>query len=211
MKTIIVLSGGGSGSSMLAGALDKMGVEMVPISKWGYKIVGGDEKHPLGYYERPEFWSKNDAILKHSGGTWYDPPLRKQINWPHPEELATIIRQHEKTLWGIKDNRMIFTIHLWEPHLKNPHYIVFKRNIQPYITSILRQQKFNKIKNVQSWIEDQFSRADQFTMNKKALEMVYDNIIENPENELNRLANFIDIPLTNEAMNMILPQYRHFK
>ena len=87
---IIVLSIGRSGSSDVAGMLNKLGVDM------GAKFLDGDRNNPLGTFEDIAFVNLNRAILTGKAEV---------------SELTHMIR--DEPLWGIKDPQFFLILFLF--------------------------------------------------------------------------------------------------
>ena len=72
-KTIVILGMHRSGTSMLAGILEKLGISM------GKSTIEKSINNPFGYFEDYEFLDLNQRILKDASGSWKNPPLRDHI------------------------------------------------------------------------------------------------------------------------------------
>jgi len=70
-KVIAILEMHKSGTSMVAGALEKLGVNI------GNKLLGSYWSNPLGHFENVKFVNLNERILKEAKGSWNNPPKRK--------------------------------------------------------------------------------------------------------------------------------------
>jgi len=63
-KEIIILGMHRSGTSMLSGMLDRLGIDM------GDDVVGRQESNPLGHFEDGDLLSLNELILAKAGGSF---------------------------------------------------------------------------------------------------------------------------------------------
>ncbi len=72
-KTIIVLGMHKSGTSLVAGALKKAGVNM------GDNLLGRHWSNPLGHFEDMDFFRLNRKILREVGGGWDNPPSLDKV------------------------------------------------------------------------------------------------------------------------------------
>ena len=70
-KTIVILGMHKSGTSMVAGVLEKLGVNM------GKELLGPHWSNPLGHFENVKFVNLDERILKEAKGSWNNPPKRK--------------------------------------------------------------------------------------------------------------------------------------
>lgn len=220
IKTIIVLCGHHSGSSMIAGALHRMGVEME--GEESHKEIGGI--HPRGMWERKEFEVMNDRILSLAGGSWHHPPPHEKIlalmgNTALNLEIKRLVEKTQKPLWGWKDPRNALTIPVWHPHLVNPYYVVTTRGFKSTMASYMAERhrwKFGKNFKTQTQvlnhILDYQHRVLDFARDKENVFMTwYEKILGNPQAELDKLTNFIGgIQVNDAALEMIDPTLRHF-
>ncbi|KSW10770.1 hypothetical protein CF15_08305 [Pyrodictium occultum] len=138
MKTIIVLGMGRSGTSMVAGILHILGVNM------GERLLGAHWSNPLGHFEDLDFVELNEEILRAAGGSWDNPPAREAILAVAPRFYDRIRplaeeerRRHE--VWGWKDPRTSLTVELYLPHLENPYFIVCHRDWEAIARSLKRR------------------------------------------------------------------------
>mgnify|MGYP006290474083 CR=1 FL=1 len=67
-KEVIILGLGRTGTSMVAGILEKLGIDM------GTNYKKKNDSNPLGYFENVEFLEINKQILKKAGGSHDNPP-----------------------------------------------------------------------------------------------------------------------------------------
>jgi hypothetical protein len=70
-KTIIILGMHRSGTSMVAGLLAKMGINM------GDDLLGRSPSNPFGHFEDWDFVNLNDSILSKAKGSWDKLPAKK--------------------------------------------------------------------------------------------------------------------------------------
>jgi len=117
-KTFIVLGMHRSATSLVAGGLKRMNINM------GEKMLKGDVSNPFGHFEDKQFLSLNRKILQQAGGSWHDPPPEADIieaGKKFSTEIEGLTRK--RGLWGWKDPETTLTIRCYLPYLENPHYI----------------------------------------------------------------------------------------
>lgn len=138
-KVVIVLGMHRSGTSMVTGLLNQLGVYM------GDDLLPADENNPLGYYEDAEFLGINKGILEHAGGSWQNPPPPEKlttVSGKHRLKMEqAITRRKELPLWGFKDPRTCLTAHLWDGAIKrlatrNIYYLNVIRNGSDVVSSL---------------------------------------------------------------------------
>jgi hypothetical protein len=127
---VVVLGMHRSGTSFLVRALNLAGL-------W---LGGEDELHtiagrakignPKGNYENREGIAINDAILKRSGGSWYNPPKQLVTNTDDAARIIALCNVLAKERpdgyprWGWKDPRTVLTLDIWLHALKSNIFIV---------------------------------------------------------------------------------------
>jgi len=208
-KTIVVLGMHRSGTSMIGGVLSRLGVDM------GKELVGESWSNPLGHFEDRDFLELNNRILEAASGSWNVPPTEDAIRdqgGSFTEEIKDLIGRKSSGLWGWKDPRTSLTIQSYLPHLKNPYFIVCHRDSHA-IAESLRRRDGMKIEEGMRLAEIYEERIDDFfAANPKLrrLDIVYEEMIADPEKQLRRIVDFLEIQASQEqyrkAMEFILPK-----
>jgi len=110
-RCVVILSLPRSGSSAVAGALLRMGVDLGE----GF-LQPADRANPRGYYEDMR-WS---AINKTMAGTRYGVREPAGLSQRHRQNYAHLVRIcSRKPVWGIKSPRLCFVLHLILPMLES--------------------------------------------------------------------------------------------
>lgn len=202
-KTIIILGMHRSGTSMVAGVLNILGVNM------GKNLIGPDWSNPLGHFENIEFVRLNDEILKEAGGSWDNPPKREEILTQKGKfslQIKNLIEKEKSEIWGWKDPRTSLTIELYLPYLENPYFIVCYRDSEKIAHSLEKRNKM-KIEKGMKLSEVYNSRIKNFfqsNLNFKKLELSYEKVIEYPERHLKRIISFLEISPSKEQYQKAL-------
>ena len=132
-----------SGSSLVAGVLHRLGVNM------GGRLKQAQQVNPLGLYE-------DEAFSNILGKIWFryniSPGYRRRIDQErllaigarYQAQLAAVIRQRQKPggAWGVKEPRLSLLWPLLTPYLQNPRWIVAGRDIERMTRS--RHAKLNR-------------------------------------------------------------------
>ena len=142
MKTVIVLGMHRSGTSMVSGVLQLLGVDM------GKELVGKLPSNPLGHFEDRAFLELNNDILSSAGGDPFTniPSYEKIVfqKSKYEDRIRGLINQRSKcALWGWKDPRTCLTIELFVPYLINPFFIVCYRKSEEVADSLYRRGKMD--------------------------------------------------------------------
>lgn len=222
-RCILVLCLPRSGSSALAGALHRMGVDMGE----GHLQVA-DALNPKGYYEDLRW----HAINKPLSGYGYE--IREPVRMTPLIErrIYDVLEQVEgKPLWGIKSPRFAFTASHIVPHIERAGHevrpIVTYRPIEQVIDSMHRhsQKAYNGTRRrtrravettITRW-KKALSKSIDEILPRAAIEVHYSDLTEAPEWTLRDVCSFvyskIDSPLPDiaPAIEWINPEMRHFK
>lgn len=209
VKTVVVLGMHRSGTSLIAGILQKLGVDM------GKKQLGPHFSNPLGHFENIDFIKMDDKILAHAGGEWDNPPSIKKIEKLNSEKLKQKIRKtiskNQNTLWGWKVPTTSLTILHYMPYLKNPYFILCERDEQKIIDSFVNRDGLSE-KRVKKMTEVYNKALQHFLLNNKypILHLKYEELIRNPGKEIGKISGFLGIPENkkkiDDAKRLILPK-----
>ncbi|NHJ05556.1 MAG: hypothetical protein EAX90_12080 [Candidatus Heimdallarchaeota archaeon] len=240
MKTIVILTIARSGSSLLAGILHRLGVDM------GSKDDLSLSKHlnKYGSHENQEFISFSVNLLFDAGILLdfkkrlsdYEDEM-KEVSENYREQFQTLINKHSSELWGFKDASMIYYLPYLGDELENPMYIHLIRNYDSTANSLLDMisnkhwkheyrekiqfftpwKRFRlymriirllyitrKIRNQESFIkivEDAHQKIKQYLEGKKHLTIYLETLIENPDQYIDKIINFLDIKPTKEQVS----------
>jgi len=133
MTCFCVMGMHGGGTSLVAGMLDALGVNM-------HYNPEAKVKHYLNY-EDTKFVTLNAQILAAAGGKWDYPPSRtdvQSVRYDFKVQIKDlIIERSDSKLWGFKDPRTALTVELYHPWLPDPQYIYIKREIKGVVQSIV--------------------------------------------------------------------------
>lgn len=143
-KTFIVLGMHRSATSLVAGGLKKMDINM------GKKLLGADKSNPFGHFEDRVFMKLNTKILEQAGGSWDNPPSETNII-EAGKELSGEIREltNKQGLWGWKDPRTTLTIKCYLPYLENPHFICCFRKPLEVAKSLQKREGWSIDKGIE--------------------------------------------------------------
>lgn len=249
IKTVVVLSMPRSGSSLLSGVLYRLGVWMG--KKENMKI--GKHLNKYGCYENQDFIGFNEYMLYKSKKLLNqkrrlnnsDGLLEKAVK-ENEDWIIRIIKKNQQEVWGFKNPNIIYTLPYFHQHLKNPFYILLKRDPESIADSLKRSAKsenwlpeikheflyfspmerfililrFIKVfftsgiifKNEnfnEKIIRDGYQRIDHFLEDKECLDLKLIDLLENSENTIQKIINYLDISPSDEqikdALNFINP------
>ncbi len=208
-KTVIVLGMHRSGTSMVSGILDILGVKM------GDEMIGSDWTNPLGHFEDVKIVELNKEILKQAGGRWDYPSSHREIislKEKFEDKICKLINERNNTssLWGVKDPRMCLTIDLYLPFLKNPYFVVCHRNLESIAYSLNERNGMDLERSlkISRIYYSEIKRFFQENKNLKKIDLFYEDIIKNPKQGIEKIVEFLDIKTNEEqikkATNFVL-------
>ena len=210
---VLVLGMHRSGTSMLSGVLDRLGVDM------GEDKPGRQVSNPMGHYEDGDFLSLNESILEKAGGSWDNPPSAENIQSQaasFTEEVQVVILSKEQAkqnqIWGWKDPRTSLTIQLYLPYLKNPSIIWCQRDPAAIAGSLLKRNNipYQESERLTEYYQQQINNFLRGHSEIPVLIVSYQDIIDKPDFWIQKLIDFLDIePEENqlsEAREFILPR-----
>jgi hypothetical protein len=152
-RTIIVLGMHRSGTSCLAGILERAGVFFGAVSK-------SNLFNEKGNLENKRIMKLHDGLLECNGGSWDHPPV--SVHWPEKlkKERSHIVAEFAHVpLWGFKDPRALFALDGWLEALPQASLVATFRHPLGVARSLLRRNGFSLAKSLELWI----------TYNKKLL------------------------------------------
>lgn len=191
---VIVLGMHRSGTSMIAGILDRLGINM------GDNLIGAMPSNPYGHYEDKEFVELNDRILHAAGGSWYNPPGRKalleQQNIFKVDILSLVQKINNSSEYcGWKDPRTSLTIELFNSYLTAPKFIVCHRAAVQVANSLQKRSGIALEKGVNLKREYDSRLVDFFTRNKSLpkIDLYYNDVIANTRERISSIVDFLMI------------------
>lgn len=196
-KSIIVLCWGSSGSSMIAGMLQRLCIFML-AKEQGY----ADGRHARGYWEDGTW---NGALGHIFGAAGH----RGWTGIKTAEEYTKVVENNPKVLkpianyinrrdgdnknWGVKSPFLAFLIHILHPMFKDPYYIWWQRRI-----TLEHGAAF-----AQGIAKDVNERIGNFLIGgngprKRYIKLVYEDVLENPDAAIDAVEDLINDGFTIE-------------
>jgi len=175
-RCILVIGTGRSGTSMVAGMLNQLGVKM------GEKFMPADRNNPYGTFEDYELF---------------------QINWRvadkslEPDALEPLLKKRcENDIWGFKDPRLIETAQHVIPMLEelgcDVRVVVCRRNRAETVNSYMRAYHRGRVLS-ERWYEESIRAlaARMLELRCPVMELWFDEIMNNTEEEALELMHFV--------------------
>ena len=213
-KTVVVLGPPRSGTSVTAGILESLGVDMG-------NLRGADSENPKGYFEDKDFLSLGDDIYQAAspGSHGFKPPpienilrVKEQFEGRIKKLLEKRAEEARMRNWGWKATSTILTIEIFLPYLENPHFIVVFRNPLHIAESIVKYTKnkpfynelniFQALKIVNQYYHGIYTFLHEH--NELPLYFIsFEELTSDPVKETEGLARFLNMPVTPAQLERI--------
>jgi len=193
-KCIIVLGMHRSGTSIVAGMMSKLGVDM------GRDKLSANWGNPTGHYEDKEFLQMNKRILDIAGGGWANPPeiedilsAGKQLN----DEVSSLITRKHPTYWGWKDPRTSLTLPVYLPFLSEYHIVICTRKNDQIAKSLERRSGIETVR-AKALSKYYYRMIDRFVDTESACYVEFDKSTKYPKRVARSVAQHIGIDASSE-------------
>lgn len=213
VRSVLVLGNARSGTSMTAGMLSILGVEMHESKK----ISKHPEQNPKGAFENVNFASITSNM--HKDMTNAMPP--RKIREKYDSRIKDLISIHERPLWGFKSAVTHHFLSMILPKLKNPHLVIVFRSLLPNAQSWMVHMKdvYGKKVEIAAALENmaksQVSLVREVNFAKcPKLFTTYESIRANPWKQAQRMGSFLKVdpePKKEEILDFIMPEYTTLK
>jgi hypothetical protein len=213
---ILILPLPRSGSSMVAGILHHLGVDMGPCK-------GPDIANPAGYFEDVRFlglhraWSRRYQTSRKQAQLKM-PPWEPPLNETDLGRYARLIRVCEqRPCWGVKDPEFCYYARHFASILRHRILVISTiRNVHAAAASLGTVRGFSPLDC--TMIIEEYARRQSETLHElatrgfpPALTIDYDEAIGNPEFIVKLIANYVDLPVTAAATAFISPELRRYR
>ncbi|MCI4352381.1 MAG: sulfotransferase [Thermoplasmata archaeon] len=194
MPTYIVLGMHRSGTSAVAGMLDRLGVRMGP-KKARPDWVGRHWSNPMGHFENPDVVWLNGRILGYDGTGVHESPRWDEIperarRWA--PEIDRILRATEGGVWGWKDPWSVLTIEEFLPQVRDPRFIFVFRDPLQVAQSLFRRDGTGpeESQRIAARFATQLAKISARHPEIPRLELQFEEITHHPSETVARLAEF---------------------
>lgn len=172
--------------------------------------------NPDGFWEHLGFVALNDELLNALGGAWDLPPkpnenLSDDRLDPLRMKARLLIEGFDSAqIWGWKDPRNSLTLPFWEDLLPGLKTLIIVRNPLEVAYSMGKRNGTSYAFGLRLW-EIYNRRLIEAASGRERLVIHYDVFFENPEKELQRIANFVGLPdeKIHSAAELVATKRRH--
>lgn len=145
---ILILGMHRSGTSCLAGCLERSGLNLGTVRRSG-------RFNTKGYYEIKALERLHNQVLGLNGGTWHEPPARHITIHPHHhqemmEELKTLSKRRP---CGVKDPRLLLLLDRWLEVVPPPFKLIGTyRHPMSVAKSLAARNGLSEEKSIRLWL-----------------------------------------------------------
>lgn len=206
---VVVLGLARSGTSVVTGMLNILGVEMGPSIE--------DQANPRGSYEDIDFAKLHKEIFDATGtgrGYWNPPPreailaLRAQFDAAVRELLDS--KGSAQSLWGWKHPRTLLTYELFLPYLVNPRFVlVFRNPLATALSSVEHTRKYRDPVDLSQALrlahlyQAEMLRFLENHPEVAKLLVAYEDVLADPAKEAAKMAGFLGLALSEEKARAV--------
>ncbi|MBF7156036.1 sulfotransferase family protein [Bacillus albus] len=190
-KLFLVLASHRSGSSAVAGVLDLLGVNM------GEDLLQATPANVKGFFENVNFVVINEKILEMLNMTWMTPRLRRKIFESEYQlvqsklllnEYKSLFNKEMKSIWGLKDPRILLTFDVWKSYLEETSditYVFVWRPLEESIKSLSYRDNIDlelAVDTLKIYYKNFICyRAELKRTNNDIVDIHFNDLLENPE------------------------------
>ncbi len=202
-----------SGTSLLANIVAELGVYLGK----DHEFLPPSSSNVFGFYELDRFKELNDKIINEFNGNWLNTVKVDKDKVPSEfiKEAKSIINglSMKSPVIGFKDPRLAMTIDFWNNLSEGNGYIYIFRNPISTAKSLSKVHNMNMDHAFKLWRE--YNEAIlRFLKGKRYLLIRYEDILSQPEIEVNRIINHLELTPSDEgvqlALSSVMPAVDHF-
>lgn len=194
---VCVLGAQRSGTSLVARALNILGVDLGRECH----LQEPDVSNPKGFWEHRLIRKLNEEVLLAYDGSWSSPPVFPD-RWEESPRLDGVKSRAREivesefggaTIWGWKHPSTCLTLPFWKQILPPMRYILCFRNPLDSASSLRRRDGWSLAEALYIWLLHVQS-ALLNTRGEQTMCAFYEDMVDNWDRELQRLARFVGMP-----------------
>ena len=192
-----------TGTSAVAGVLELLGVHFGSEER----LLEPNVANPAGFREHKGIIALNDELLAWRGGTWYAPPEARS-GWEDDPELDSFRRQAREIIdselatheaWAWKDPRTCLTLPFWQSFVPSLLPVICVRGpaetAQSFASmgwAVVDRLEHPYETGLDLWLRYTRDALEQ-TRGRARLLVFYDELVDDPLGQSDRLAAFADL------------------
>jgi SAM-dependent methyltransferase len=213
-KVVVVLGMHRSGTSAVAGLLNKLGITL------GSSLLAPNEYNEKGFFENSYIFHANENILQTLGSSWDDLSLLEEAWWqrpqliPHRDAVKKIIYQEfdANELFCIKDPRIAILLPFWISILQElniePFFIIPLRHPIEVAESLKAREGFSIEKGLLLWMNNMLS-IEYYSRPFIRSFFIFDDFLKFPADIIHRISVKcnIDFPDAKSQIDSIAKEF----
>ena len=199
-RVVVVLGMHRSGTSLVAGCLQRLGVDFGP------RLMPPDPDNPRGYFEHNDVVNLHDRLLLALDRSW-DETAPFPADWwldaarldPYRQQLLAVLRRDfpDAPLWGIKDPRLCSLLpwwqSVWQETGSRPLFILVRRDPAEVASSLAKREGMSAAKASLLWLRHMLE-AERWTRARERALVDFSDFRTNEKMALARLRQALGLP-----------------
>ena len=204
---VVVLGMHRSGTSLVAGCLQRLGVDFGP------RLMPPNADNPRGYFEHNDVVNLHDRLLLALNRSW-DETAPFASDWfldeerlaPYRAQLLGLLHRDfpAAPLWGLKDPRMCLLLPWWETvwpeTASRPLFILVRRRPSEVAASLARREGMSAAKASLLWLRHTLE-AERWTRPHDRLLVDFDEFLADETAALAPIRHVLGLPTEPESQN----------
>lgn len=186
-----------SGTSVAARVLNVLGVYLGPQDC----LIAPRHDNPKGFWEHKRIVALNKELIGGPGGDIRISPdfqpkcmEARDLHKMRQQALSIIKSDFQGAeIWGWKDPRNCLTLPFWQSMLPQMHYVICVRHPVHSAQSLQKRDGTSLLEGIHSWLVHMTSGLEA-TSGQPRIIVAYEEMMQNPDVVLERLAAFIGHP-----------------
>ncbi len=207
-KTVVVLGMHRSGTSVVAGILHALGVNM-GTGAAGEAWVGKHWSNPTGHFENPDFVALDYRILGGDATGIRGPPKWEDVGARSPDfasEAEALVRRYEAEMWGWKDPWTVLSLDVFLPYLVSPYFVIVRRPREEVLASLRKRSTAQdlEIADLFDLYERRLAYWKEHLASFPVLEIEYRELLADPARVVGGLIQFLGARPSREELDRAL-------
>lgn len=211
-QPVCVLGMHRSGTSLIAGALHRLGVNLGPPQR----LLAAHESNETGHWEHRKLVKVSDKVLHRLGGSWDRPPdfgarWHEKPGIVELEERARAAIERDfatAEVWGWKDPRTCVTLPFWRRVVPEPRYVVCLRDPAEVSASLTKRDGLAPARGIYLWLRYTVESLGRTHDREREL-FIYEDFLREWQRDTPRLARLARVSGKADLDDFIDPDLRH--
>lgn len=211
-KLVVVLGMHRSGTSAITCCLQALGVSL------GDHLLPAAQDNDKGFWEDLDIIELNAGMLAALGRDWHslrpvtDRDVESLLSLGYLEKALQLLREKtvDVSVFGFKDPRTTKLLPFWQRVFEDSsfdvQYILSSRNPLSVVKSLGKRDGFSRERSFMLWLEYSLAALCNVAFGRTIL-VDYDELIAFPRRELERVSDFLGLPLLEEKVGKYCDEF----